>query len=347
MSKPKQFNKRKYLGWYTKEQTNYIFDLHKSLASEIQLYKLKDNIKLYQNVKPDVVHLNNTIDCFYSYSEIKIDKPVALKSVLESLYQHDLVMNFQGTNCLYHTYKILGFIREAVNALRLSSDMRFQKGTIGLYERYTQTHKAKYRKSRKLILDSENTSKGAELVKATLHKNMYLDEKLTKHYLGIIALFGVDSFKVMQNDTSDTRTLRRTLKMFMSGKVKKEDCANSLLAVLYFYFHFKMKIDSEKSIKVAKDIVYELFEIATEYRASELLKNLYVKEVIGENIVFGFSPKTKFITADQRARYKNKIIENQLIDTKKFPLFFIDESLNNPLRLYVLTTPSELLQEMA
>lgn len=346
MSKPKQFRKRKYAGWYTEEQRNYIFDLHKSLSSEIQLYKLKDDIKIYKNLKPDIVHLSHTINVFNSFSEIKIDRPKALKSGLESLYAHDLVINFQGQNCLYHSYKILGFIREAINALRLSNDRQFQRGTIGLYGRHAQTHRAKYRKSIKRVLDPENTSKGAELVKAILHKNMFLNEKLTKHYLGIIALFGVDSFRSMQDNTLETKTLKRTLKMFMSGKVKKEDCANSLLAVLYFYLHFKMRIDSEKSLMITKEITFEIFGVVKEYKSSELLKNLYVKEVIRENIIFGFSTKTPSITAYQRAQYRNRIIEHRIVDTNKFPLFFIDESLHNPLRLYTLLTPSELLQEI-
>lgn len=346
MSKPKQVHKNKYSNWYSKEQVNYIFDLQKSLLSEVQLYKLKNEIKIYKNVKPDIIYLSNTFDLFNSFSEIKVDKSKGLKSALESLYRHDIVMSFQGQNFLYHTYKILGFIRETLDALRLSRDKKFQKGTIGLYKRHTQTHRTKYRKSIKYAFDSENTSRGAELVKAVFHKNMYLNEKLTKYYLSLIALFGIDSFKRMQNDSYETKILKRTFKMFMSGKVKKEDCANSLLAILYFYLRFKMRIDPELAMSITKSIVYDVFGVVKEYKSSELLKNLYVKEVIGENIIFAFSTKIPSITLSQRDRYRNKIIEHQIVDTKKFPMFVIDETLKNPLHLHTLSTPSELLQEI-
>ncbi|MDD5717460.1 MAG: hypothetical protein PHW64_06615 [Sulfuricurvum sp.] len=346
MSKPKQVHKNKYSHWYSNDQTNYIFDLQKSLLSEIQLYKLNDEIKIYKYVKPDLIYLGNTFDLFNSFSEIKVDKSRGLKSALESVCRHDVVMNFQGQNFLYHTYKVLGFIRETLEALRLSKDKKFQKGTIGLYTRHTQTHRSRYRKSIKYAFDSETTSQGAELVKAILHKNMYLNEKLTKHYLSIIALFGVDNFKLFKNGSSESKTLKRTLKMFMSGRVDKEDCANSLLAVLYYYLRFKMRIDSELALSTTKGIVFDIFGVAKKYESSELLKNLYVKEVIGENIIFGFSTKTQSICLSQRARYRNKIIEHQIVDTKKFPMFIIDETFNNPLRLHTLSTPSELLQEI-
>lgn len=346
MSKPKQVHKSKYSNWYSKDQANYVFDLQKSLLSEIQLYRLKDNIKMYQKLKPDIIHLNNTFDLFNSYSEIKIDNSKGLKSALRSIHQNDLVMNLDGYNFLFHTYKILSFIREAKYALILSKDEKFQKGTIGLYKRHTQTHQARYRRSRKRVLDSENTSKGAELVKAVFHKNMYLDENLTKYYLSLIALFGIDSFKSMQNSSLETKTLKRTFKMFMSGKVKKEDCANSLMAVLYYYLRFKMRIDPELAMSITKSIVYDVFGVVKEYKSSELLKNLYVKEVIGENIIFAFSTKTPSITLSQRDRYRNKLIEHKIVDTKKFPMLVIDETLKNPLHLHTLSTPSELLQEI-
>lgn len=339
--------------WTSKGQIDYINNAHQKLLSHIQLYKLKEEIKIYPSIQQkDNIQVSDTIKLFCLHSEkegYSFDLLKPIKSSLQSIKYDDVVFRWDGHNYLYHTYKILGFIKDSFSGYLLSQDKELLKGTIGDFERAKQTYLTKYKKHKKDYNDYENTCKGNSLVNAILYLNLYYREKFTKQFLSTYALFGVDNIKALQNDNMDSNTFKKVLKVFMSGKVDKKDCANSLLCVLYFYMQFYMKVKKDLALQTVRNIVSEVYDISNEYKGSEVLTNIHVKEVIGSHVIYGFSPKIQMVSNSQKNRFQN-IITNQTdipeIDNSKFPNHIIKDSINNPLRLYSLLTPSELLQEM-
>lgn len=336
--------------WCSKEQSDYLFDSYREIISDIQLYKLRDEIKFYPSIKADKVHTKDTIQLFDSYSkENAFDFTFIgkVKNTFHSITKYDRVFNLYGKNYLYHTYKVLGFIRESVNAYILSNDVNFTKGTIADYkDREKEYYLSEYLDNREQLCKPNNIYKGANLLSAFLYRNLYLNKDFTKLYLSYFAICGVDNIKLLNNDKLELKIIKNTLEVFQSGKVDKNDCAKSLLSALYFYFIFKMRIHKRHAISVAKELVEKVFGNYYEYKGSEVLKNVYVKEVIGNHIVYSFDTKKEHITDENKKFLKSMIITHPRLDINRFPIQTLEPSLNNPLQLYSHTIPSELLQKI-
>lgn len=340
--------KNKYKNWCSKEQYNYVINYHRLMSEDIQLYRISDDIRFYPSLKKDIQKVADTVKVFASFSnddEFEYTFINKVKNTICPIKENDVVFNFNGRYCLYNTYKILGFIRESVTAYLLSNSNQFSNGTIAEYKREKDFHLLQYTKYKKRFFEPQNIFKGTDLLNAFLYRNLYLRKEFTKYFLSYYSIIGVDNIKLLDNDKIESKVMKNTLKVFMSGQVDKKDCAKSLLSVLYYYLQFKMRINKNKALQVAKDLVYDVFNVYYEYKGSEVIKNVYVKEVIGSHVVYSFDTKKELITNSNK-EYLEKAITNSIVDTDKFPKQMIRPSLDNPLRLYSLMTPSELLQKI-
>ncbi len=338
----------KYKNWCSKEQKDYLLNYPKLLSSEIQFYKLSKEIKVSTSIRKDDSHITNSIKMFDKYSKEKGHEYTFLHKIKKSLLpikKYDIAFVFRGEKYLYHTYKILGFIREAVNAYILSNDSKFIQGTIADYKRENDFYLSQYNKYKKRYMESHSTFRGSDFLNSFLYRSLYLRKEFTKYFLSYFAIIGVDNIKQLDNDLLESRLFKNTLKVFMSGKVNKKDCAKSLLSVLYYYFRFTMHINKNQALYIAKDLVEKVFGIYYEYKGSEILKNVYVKEVLGTHVVYSFDTKRDLITIDNK-NYLENVLAGAVKDITKFPKQLIKPSLDNPLRIYSSITPSELLQKI-
>lgn len=346
MSKPK----KKYHNWCSKEQHDYALNSYKSLSSEVQLYKLKDDIRFHKSIKADKLYSNKTLILFNSYSKehgLNFSFTNKVKKSLHSISQYDKVFKLDGECYLYHTYKILGFIRESVCAYLLSKNKQFIKGTIADYkDREKEYYLSEYLNNREQLCKSNNPFKGVHLLNAFLYRSLYLHRDFTKYYLSYYAIMGVDNIKLLINNKLESKIIKNTLEIFQSGQVTKKDCAKSLLSVLYYYLVHKMNINKNHALSVAKDLVYKVFGIYYEYRSGDVLKNIYIKEVIGSHVIYSFDPKKEHIKTENKSYLKNIFNTHPVINHNSFPTQAIQPILDNPLKLYSLTTPSELLQKI-
>ncbi|MBA3025253.1 MAG: hypothetical protein FP820_02460 [Sulfurimonas sp.] len=342
--------KTKVTTWYSKEQNDYVLDSYKALSSEVQLYELKDELKFYPSIKADKIHTQNTIKLFDSYSkedEFEFAFINKVKTSLNSIAKYDRVFHFSGENYLYHTYKILGFIRSSVSAYMLSNDKQFIKGTIADYrDREKEYYLSEYLDNREQLCKPNNPYKGVNLVNAFLYRSLYLHKSFTKHYLSYFAIFGVDDIKMLNNDNLESKILKNTLKVFQSGQVDEADCAKSLLSVLYYYLVYKMRINKNHALSIVKELVNKVFGIYRGYKGSEILKNVYIKEVIGSHIIYSFDTKQEQLTKDNKSYLENIFTTHTIAKSNNFPTQMIQPLLNNPLQLYSQMTPSELLQKI-
>lgn len=336
--------------WCSKEQYDYIWNYPNILSSEIQFYELNNNMKFYKSIKADKLHIPDTIKLFDNYSKengLDFTFLYKVKNSLRSISKYDITFNFHGKNYLFHTYKVLSFIRSSVSAYLLSNDKDFIYGTIGDYnDREKEYYLSEYLYNREQLCKSNNIYKGASLINAFLYRSLYLHKDFTKYYLSFFAIIGINNMKAVDNDRLESKILKNTLKVFQSGKVTKRDCAKSLLSVLYYYFIFKMKINKNKALSIAKELVDMVFGIYYEYKGSEILKNVYVKAVIGTNIIYSFDTKKEHLTDENKLFLENIMTEHCDFNKKNFPAQIVKKSLDTPLRLYSLLTPSELLQKI-
>lgn len=342
--------KNKYKNWCSKEQYSYAINYQNIISSEIQFYKVSDDVKFYKSIQADKLHIPDTIILFASFSKdngFEFTFLSKVKNALRSITKYDTVFHLHKKNYLFHTYKILGFIRDSVSAYLLSKNKQFTKGTIAEYkDREKDYYLSEYLENREQLCKSNNSYKGANLLNAFLYRSLYLHKDFTKYYLSYFAIIGIDNMKLLDNDRLESKIIKNTLQVFQSGKVGKNDCAKSLLSVLYYYFAFKMKINKNQSISIAKELVKDIFDVHYEYKGSEVIKNVYVKEIIGSHIVYSFDAKKEHITNDNKSFFENIIINETSINKGKFPIKILRPSLDNPLRLYSLLTPSELLQKI-
>lgn len=335
--------------WCSKEQYDYLYKSQSLFMKEIQFYKIRDDIMFCKSVKADVIYFDKTLKLYREHHQddeiLSLLKRV--KQSLGSIIHYDIVFRLDKENYLFHTYKVLGFIMEAVNAYELSQDAKFIKGTIGDYEdRKKDYYKREYLDNRRQVCKPNNINKGSNLLSAFLYRSLFFREELTKHFLAYFSLLGIDNIKLLQNDKYESFMIKRTLKVFQSGRVDKDDCAKSLLSVLYYYFIFKMKIPKGKAHSDAQYIVDSVLGTVQSYRGSELIKNVYVKEVIGSFVIYSFNTKKEHLT-DENKKYLHKIFtDTSIIDMSQFPKQLIAHILKNPLLLHSLRTPSELLQKI-
>lgn len=342
--------KKKIDNWCSKEQYEYVINTYKSFSQEVQLYELKSDIKFYNSIKADKLHSSNTLKLFNSYAKennFEFTFVNKLKNSLCSISKYDKVFRLDGKYYLFHTYKILGFIREAVSAYLLSKDRQFMKGTIAEYKtREKDYYLSEYLDNREQLFKPNNQYKGVNLLNAFLYRSLYFHKEFTKYYLSYYAIMGVDNIKLIDNDKLESKIMKNTLKVFQSGQVDKKDCAKSLLSVLYYYLVHKMRVNKNHALFVVKDLVDNIFGIYSQYKGSELLKNIYVKEVIGSHVIYSFHKTNEYITPKNKSYLKNIFSTHSLINHKNFPIQTIQSTLNNPLQLYSLLTPSELLQKI-
>lgn len=184
------------------------------------------------------------------------------------------------------------------------------------------------------------------LINAFLYRSLYLHKDFTKYYLSYFSIIGIENIKLLNNDNLESKIMKNTLKVFQSGQVDKDDCAKSLLSVLYYYFVHKMRINKNQALYVAKELIEDIFGIYREYKGSEVIKNVYVKEVIGSHIIYSFDTKKEHIVDKNKNFLKNLVTNHTSIEKDKFPTQIVKPSLDNPLQLYSLITPSELLQKI-
>jgi hypothetical protein len=352
MSKAKQSYKNKYNNWCSKQQSDYILNSTKKLSKMVRLHKLKDEIKIYKHVRPTIFHISDTLDMFdyhakengYEYNFLQ-----DIKKNLHSVVEYDLVFGLKGKTYLYHTYKILGFIQESILAYNCSNEPEFLKGTIGASPSNRTYFRSEYKTHLEIANDKMTLDQGSHNLSSYIFGNLYLRPHLSKQFFAYFALYGVENIKMPEDSTYENRLIKRACKIYMSGHVSEDDCADSLVSVLYFYMLFHMRMSKKLALEVAKNLVYDVFGIYKKYTGSEILKNLHVKEVIGSHIVYGFSTKTIFLKDSQKDYLENVIINNMdsmSLDKAMFPQQTIKDSVNNPLKTYMLLTPSELLQEI-
>ncbi|MDF1877003.1 hypothetical protein JHD47_04140, partial [Sulfurimonas sp. SAG-AH-194-L11] len=124
--------KNRYTPWCSKEQYHSLMSYPTLISKEVQLYKLKDDIKFHKSIKADTLHLPETLK-FFTSQENNLNFEKKVKKYLRSISKYDVVFHYKDNNYLFHTYKILGFIQESINALTLAKDFHFQKSTIGNY----------------------------------------------------------------------------------------------------------------------------------------------------------------------------------------------------------------------
>ena len=220
------------------------------------------------------------------------------------------------------------------------------KGTIADYSREKDYYLSQYLYNREQLCKPNNPFKGSNRLNAFLFRSLYLHKSFTKYYLSYYAIFGVDNIKLLDNDKLESKIIKDTLKVFMSGKVDKDDCAKSLLSVLYYYLVFKIRIDKNEAFSVVQYLVEDVFGSCPKYKGSEALKNVYVKEVVGSNVIYSFNTSKEIITDSNKDVLVDMISDNPIFNNKRFPRQVIKPSLDNPLRLYSLKTPSELLQKI-
>jgi len=337
--------KNKYKYWCSKQQYKHIMNYPELLGSDIQLYQISTELKFYKSIKPDKIHSIQTLELFNANKK-NYEFLNKIKKSIQAISKHDIVFTLHGKNYLFHTYKILGFIEDSWSALLLSKDKEFQKGTIGNYDKGEKDfYFNEYNDNRKQLCKANNPMKGINLLNAFLYRNFHQNKDFTRYFLSYFALFGINNIKLLNNDNLESKIIKNTLKVFQSGKITVKDCAKSLLSILYYYFVYKMKINKNNALSLAQDLVYHVFKECPKYKGSELIRNVYVKEVIGSHIIYSFDTKKEHISKKNKI-YLEKVISETMLDTQKFPLQLIQPSLKNPLQLYSLLTPSELLQKI-
>ncbi|WP_415398429.1 hypothetical protein [Sulfurimonas sp. CS5] len=349
---------KKYKSWFSVDKYNYLINSVNNIKDEIQLYKLREDIHFLPYLPIRKSYLNNTLEAFNYYSNEQgyklpyIDKII---SDLKDIITKDVPFKLNGDIYLYHTYKILGLIRDSFLAYELSNNKEFKKNTIARFKRSKQSFQQNQKRQRKLYLQHKKKNKNAKVKsKSTylLHSFMYRTlnyrDKYLKIFMGYFAMMGIDNIKILNNNDYESNKLKKALNLFMSAQVTKEDCANSLSSVLYFYLHFKMRFKKTNALQYTKYLVDKIYGISNNYTGSELLKNIHISEVVGSHIVFGFSTKTKIISEHQKDYLENTLLsalEDVHINKDKFAIDQIRPIINNPLISYVLMTPMELLEK--
>jgi|GEM_PF-1857179 len=350
--------KKKYSSFFSKEKHDYVMNTINNIKDEIQLYRLKDEIHFLPYLPVRKLYLMNTLEAFDYYSveqDYKIPYMSKIRSDLEYVMTKDIPFKLNGRIYLYHTYKILGFIRDTFLAYELSNNSDFIKNSIARFKKAKQSFKLEYKKYKKRYLKHKKKNKtlttklpSSHLLTAFVYRTLYYRVKYLKFFLSYFAMVGIDNLKMLNNNDYESNEIKEALTIFMSGKVTKEDCANSLVIILYYYLLFKMRFSKSDALIYSKYLADNIFGKVNTYKGSELLSNIHIKEVIGSHVVFNSSVKTIMITEPQKDYIEHAVIQSMQelnIDTNKFPTNEIKPLINNPLKSYILMTPIELLQK--
>lgn len=351
--------KKKYKYWISSEKCNYVIESVDKVKTEFQLYKIRSDMHFLPCLRIKNAYLYNTIDSF-TYNSSLQDCPLPfierIRNSLKDIINNDVPFKLNGKIHLYHTYKILGFIRESYIAYELSNNELFINNTVAKFERANQSFKLNYKKYKKLHLKHKKNEKSLEvktkttyLFSAFIYRTLLNRGKYLNFFLSYFSMMGIDNLTMFANaDEYESNVIEEALEFFMSGNVTKQDCADSLSCILYYYLHFIMRFSKSEALQYSKYIVQETYGEVNSYTGSELLKNIHVKEVIGSHIVFNFSTKTKFTTEHQKNYLEEKILtsmKDMSIDKDRFATEQIKSHIENPLKTYVLITPIELLEK--
>lgn len=323
-----------------------------------KLYKQKSTMKIYKNMRVTDTIQKYTIEYFFNerVEQYKVPQSIIKKLIGDlKMFQHyDFVVEIDQELFAYHTYRLLVFIYDALFAYKLSTNKTYLASTVSKNKPTTVDH---YTKNFKLHLEnSKNPSlidNKDEIIKTKVNYSFMSQERIAKFITGMLSIFPITQYKFSEDEIEYKEKLIKLCNYISASKPTKKQIAISLAIVINFYMRFKMIKPTDKPIKdidtKTKYILDTCFNESCGYKSSQLLNNIYIADNINFIPIFAVEARDKDNYSDGQIDFIYSLIRNERYKMKipiDLPENISKEFIKNPVKLYLLKTPSKMIEEI-
>ncbi|WP_457593469.1 hypothetical protein [Hydrogenimonas sp.] len=253
-------------------------NLRNLIKNSIELYELKAQIRnIDKKSSKDKTLTTNTISIFKAYRGEKYATVFKqLKPILYGIRKYDEVILFENKKIFKHTYLILFYIQQYLDALDFYHSREY-KNSFAALRGDKRKFLRKYSNFRKEVFDIYTEVPGAKRLKAVIFKAYAKNREFSDIFLNFYTMYPPHQFKYGDDEIWTKKIIEKIWFYFSSTPIHSEEIIHKSLAiVLNAYFKHRMSMKSGNSIRFTTDILYELFGYEFNATSADLLHKVYI-----------------------------------------------------------------------
>lgn len=328
------------------------------IKSEYTLFQKKSTMKTYKNMSVSEKIQKDTIQYFFNerIEQFKVPKRKInhLIQDFKMLREYDYVVEIDSELYAYHTYRLLVFIYDALFAHYCSINKKYLDKTIS---KNKPTNNAHYEKNFLFHLEaSEDISlidNKDEVIKTSVNYCFYSQERISKYIVGMFSIFPITQYKFDEEDEKYKEKVIKLFRYISASKPTKKQISLSLAITLNFYMCYKIKGFNKKLLSrdggFIQYVLYNCFNEKCKYQSKELTKGIYIADNINFIPIFAVAGREDKNYTDRELQFLHALMKNEMHKMKMpmdLPDYFTKDIISNPVNLYLLKTPSKMLEKI-
>lgn len=328
------------------------------LKSKYTFFQQKPTMKTYKGINVSEKLQKETIQDFFN-ERVEIFK-VSKRKInhliqdFKMIRNYDYVIDIDGDLFAYHTYRLLVYIYDALVAHSYSINKKYLDTTISKNKPTNVYH---FKKNFHLHLkQSQNPSlicNKDEVIKTSVNYCFFSQERITKYIVGMFSIFSIYQYIFDKEDEEYQDRVITLFRYISASKPTKKQISLSLAITLNFYMRYKIKEFNKKLLSrnggFIQYVLYNCFNEKCKYQSKELTKNIYIADNINFIPIFAIAGRESKNYSDRELQFLQALVKNEMHKMKMpmdLPDYFTKKIISNPVNMYLLKTPSKMLEKI-
>lgn len=341
----------KHHSWSKKHPSAMLKNIFSELSQYMHLYKRRTDMLFYSSLKPDDVHVLNSI----KYFEINHPNLPSLKNAKRFFHlieQYDKVISIDQHIILYHSYILMTHLSNYLHLFSFYNAGAFKETTFAFFRSDKQRYLSKFNEHSRRSQEVDAIAIGPNLLQKFIYQNLYNNYDVTDAFINQCTLIPIHQYRDLDDSTLEVNILKKVIDFFGSTDFNSnKPIYKSLAIILVSYLTHRMKVPNKEAVfavdalfdDVYYPIVGERYEI--DGSANKLLSNVYITGRLDGLPIFASSGKESYILAvhNELERFYIQAQEEINIDLTVFD-YKIHNPLKNIISPYLSLAPMEFLQ---
>lgn len=317
----------------------YQYTLKSELKDSLQIKKDKiltlQTIKTYQTIHPDL-------------SDVYMK---AIKAPLQKISKSDRIVKFEG-NCIYfHTYRLLLWIHQHLEALDYYESDTYKKYSFAKYKSATSKFARDYKKNIEAVFNPSISVKKEYRLNIFVLRKYIRNRKLTDMFFNSHTLFPRNNinYDAFEANDENINLIHHLQNYYASSYIKSENVIyESLAIILHGYMTLKMGINNQYANKCTSEILYNLFNYESKKTSYDRRTNIYISGRITNMPIFKNHKSVNIHTRKTKNQFIKFLdeIKKDFLEFENFTFSGETYFQSNPLKAYFEQYPMEFLSKV-